>query len=83
MRRMIEREIHEDDVLGAIRDGEAIAEYADDSPLPSVLMLYFRNGQPLHVLVAKEEGSGACLVVTVYRPDPESWTADFRNRRNP
>ena len=80
--RMFEREIHENEVLAAIRGGEMIAEFPDDTPSPSFLMLHYQEGQPLHVVAAKDEATGACLVVTVYRPDPGRWTPDFRNRRN-
>jgi|GEM_PF-7113110 hypothetical protein len=39
------------------------------------------NGLPVHVLVARESGTGNCHVVTVYRPDPALWSSDFKTRR--
>jgi len=49
--------------------------------LPSVLVLGFGAGSPVHVLVAKNPQSNECIVVTVYRPDPALWRDGFRNRR--
>ena len=79
--RMFQRSIRPDDVLACIRSGEAIANYPDDSPYPSALLLGFVQDWPLHVLVAREPETGNCYVVTAYRPDPELWGSDFRTRR--
>ncbi|CAD7777022.1 hypothetical protein BLFGPEAP_01593 [Candidatus Methanoperedenaceae archaeon GB50] len=37
--------------------------------------------QPLHIIVAFDEGAKLCVVVTVYIPDPELWENDFKTRR--
>ena len=79
--RMFQRSIPPDDVLECIRSGEVIANYPDDSPYPSTLLLGFAGSRPLHVLAAREPETGNCYVVTVYRPDPELWGSDFRTRR--
>ena len=79
--RMFERALSPDVVRQIIREGEQIAAYPDDKPLPSVLVLGFGAGSPVHVLVAKNPQSNECIVVTVYRPDPALWRDGFRNRR--
>ena len=65
----------------AVGPGEIIAEYPDDQPFPSYLLLYFEQGKPLHVVVGKDERDGACYVVTAYEPDIKLWNDDFRTRR--
>ena len=78
---MFQRSIRPDDVSACIRSGEAIANYPDDSPYPSVPLLAFVGDLPIHVLVAREEEGADCYVVTVYRPDRGLWGNDFRTRR--
>jgi hypothetical protein len=78
---MFERGISRDGVLAVIAQGETIAEYTDDRPYPSCLLLGFEQGKPLHVVVASDEAAGLCIAVTVYEPALEQWSADFRTRR--
>ena len=80
---MFQRSIPPDEIFECIRSGEVIANYPDDSPYPSALLLGFTHGAPLHVLVARDDDRGNCYVVTVYRPDPELWGSDFKTRRKP
>ncbi|MEW6529648.1 MAG: DUF4258 domain-containing protein [Thermodesulfobacteriota bacterium] len=61
--------------------GEVVAEYLDDDPFPSYLLLGFVRGRPLHVVVAVASQSRICYVVTAYDPDPLRWEPDFRTRR--
>ena len=81
VRRMFERGIGTDEVKSVIAEGEAIAEYPDDSPYPSRLMLRLVEGRPIHVLVALDEDDRTCVVVTVYIPALDQWQPDFRTRR--
>jgi hypothetical protein len=67
--------------MDAIRRGEVIAEYPDDDPYPSFLMLATVRGRPLHVVVGVDESSQDCYIITVYGPDPDRWEEDFRIRR--
>ena len=62
------------------QSGEVIASYPEDKPYPSVLLLGFVLQQPVHVVVARDPASGACHIVTVYRPDPLLWGPDFKTR---
>jgi hypothetical protein len=79
--RMFERAVRREDVTSAILSGETIAEYADDQPYPSYLLLWFVNQQPLHVVVARDEASYSCYIVTVYVPDRAAWELDFKTRK--
>jgi len=79
--RMFARGIMPELVVRAVRSGEVIAEYPDDRPFPSFLLLYFEQGKPLHVVVGKDKSDEACYIVTVYEPDAELWNEDFRSRR--
>lgn len=65
----------------AIATGETIADYPDDKPYPSRLIVAFIKGRPVHVVVAKDPVTDICRVVTVYQPDPVLWNEDFRMRR--
>jgi hypothetical protein len=78
---MFERGIGRDDVKEVVAGGEAIAEYPDDSPYPSRLMLGHANGQPIHVVVAVDTATATCIVITVYEPQSDRWKHDFRTRR--
>jgi hypothetical protein len=78
---MFERAIGADEVLAVIAAGETISEYADDKPYPSRLLLGVVDGRPIHVVVAKDESAGLCVVVTLYQPTEDQWGLDFKTRR--
>jgi hypothetical protein len=78
---MFKREIPPEIVSQVVLVGEVVADYPDDTRYPSMLLLGFQEGRPVHVVVARDEISGICHVVTVYRPDPERWAANFKSRR--
>jgi len=80
--RMFEREISTEDVLHVLEQGEVIADYPEDQPFPSCLLLGWRKGKPLHVVAAKAPDD-ACVVVTVYVPSEQIWNEDFKTRREP
>ncbi len=61
IRRMFERGIGRDDAKEVVARGEGIAEYPDDSPHPSRLMLGRVNRKPIHVLVAVD--TATCRVI--------------------
>jgi len=79
-KRIFERGIKPEDVLNSVRNGEVIREYPDDKPYPSFLLLNFIDEQPLHVVVALNKTMSLCFVITVYVPDPEMWSKDFKNK---
>lgn len=79
---MFERKLDVRDIESVLSTGEVIADYPDDTPYPSCLMLGIVDERPIHVVAALEEETQTCHVITVYRPDPELWSRDFRHRRS-
>lgn len=79
--RMFQRAVTPDTVTTIVANGEIIASYPDDNPHPSALLLGFDADRPVHIVVARNNDSGECTVVTVYRPDPQIWNDDFKSRR--
>jgi hypothetical protein len=81
IRQMFSRGIRTDDVLGIIGRGEEIADYADDRPYPSKLILGFIKNVPIHVVLAIDTKTKTGIIVTAYIPDSQLWSDDFRSRR--
>lgn len=78
---MAERGIDEADVRRVLETGEVIAEYPDDVPFPSRLVLGRSGIRPLHVVACDNDAEQATIVITVYVPGPDQWEPDFRTRR--
>ena len=51
-----------------LQSGEVIAEYPNDVPLPSSLLLGFLGDRPIHIVVAFDDPTKTCHIVTVYEP---------------
>ncbi|MEW6386979.1 MAG: DUF4258 domain-containing protein [Thermodesulfobacteriota bacterium] len=83
IQQMFARGIRTGAVRRVIEGGEVIADYPDDLPFPSCLVLGWVEGRPLHVVVARDAARRRCYVVTAYIPDPLLWEADFKTRRKP
>ena len=81
LKRMFERSVTPDEVGAVLTKGETIANYPDDSPYPSRLVLGWSGGRPLHVVAAYNAQDNETIVVTVYEPDPATWDADFRRKK--
>lgn len=79
--RMFQRGINPGKVAQIIAEGEVIADYPDDQPLPSALLLGFYGSQPVHAVVARELATGSCHLVTIYLPDTAIWDESFKRRR--
>lgn len=79
--RMAQRAIGEADVRRIIESGTTIEEYPNDKPYPSRLLLGWIGDRPLHVVVADSVEQQQVVVITVYEPDTERWTADFTRRK--
>ena len=80
--RMFQRGIDPDAVARIVSSGEVIADYPDDQPFPSTLILGFHGGGPVHAVVARDPASGECHLVTIYRPDPVMWDEAYKKRRS-
>ena len=78
--KMKERGIVYDDIEMAILCGKIIAQYEDDKPFPSCLILgYTRNSKPLHI-VASLEGN-ILWIITAYFPMLDIWEDDYKTRK--
>jgi hypothetical protein len=80
LRGLVRRGIPVRSVRTVLANGDMIAEYADDRPFPSRLLPGFVDGCPIHVVVAYDEDTQTCIIVTAYRPETEFWSDDFRTR---
>jgi len=78
---MAQRDISFDDVEAAIAADDMIAEYPDDKPYPSKLLLGKSGRRPIHVVVAENATEDEIIVITVYEPDVPLWETGFRRRR--
>jgi len=81
VRRMFERAVATDEVRAVLATGETIADYPDDTPYPSRLVLGWRGGRPLHVVAAYNATDDETIVVTVYEPVTADWEPDFRRKK--
>lgn len=81
VRQMFSREIRTQAVREVIRSGTPVAEYSEDRPHPSCLLLGFIEKRALHVVLAVDESTLTGYVITAYWPDPDLWTADFKTRK--
>lgn len=81
IQRMFERKLDKQAVIEVIRSGEIIAEYPNDVPYPSYLILGFVDGKPLHVVVGFNKHNKFCYIITTYVPDRKQWQDDFKTRR--
>ncbi len=79
--RMFLRGMTHEAVAWVVKNGKAIATYADDEPYPSELILGFWEQRPIHLVAARDEATGNCFVITVYLPDPVLWDETYAHRR--
>jgi len=78
--QMFKRNITVDDVKQILSEGEIIRQYPDDRPYPSFLLLGFIDLRPIHLVVAKKDGTNDCILVTVYEPDRNIWSNDYKSK---
>ena len=81
VQRMFEREVSVKKVARALQAGEVIEDYSSEMPEPSRLVLGFQGKRPFHVVTSENPDINETTIITVYIPDPQKWTKDFRNRR--
>ena len=80
LKAMLRRSISVDEVVEVANNGEIIAEYLNDKPHPSFLILQYINGRPIHIVIAKESETANCIVVTCYHPNPGLWDVTFTKK---
>ena len=66
----------------AVESAEVIEEIVlDEQGSLKELVLVVESTRPLHVVVVVDERHREERIVTVYEPDPNRWSADYRRRR--
>lgn len=80
VQRMFQRNVNENDVRNILMQGETIEHYDDDKPYPSRLILGWINERAIHVVAADNTADNEIVIVTVYEPDKEKWSVDFKRR---
>ena len=70
-------------VIAALKLGEPIADYPNDRPYPSRLILWFSGSRPIHVVAAQDPETQICFIITAYEPDPSIWLDNFKTRGTP
>lgn len=71
-----------EEIEAATVNGECIESYPDDPRGPSCLVVGGRpRGSPLHAVWGFDAPSRQAILITVYLPDPQRWSGDFRRRR--
>lgn len=80
--RMFAADISTADILWGAAQATLIEDCPDFHKGPSLLALQpDREARPIHVVWGLRKGTTTpAVVITVYRPDPERWTSDFRSR---
>lgn len=82
VQRMFERNVSVKKVLGAIETGKTIEDYSSEMPEQSRLILGFQGKRPFHVVISEIAKENEVIVITVYTPDPDKWSKDFKSRRS-
>lgn len=78
--RLIERGITVEDIIRCIASGEIIAQYEDDKPFPSCLILgQTVNNKYVHAVVSHD--SEFIYLITAYFPDARIWEPDYKTRK--
>jgi hypothetical protein len=78
--RMFQRCVNEKDVRSVLETGEIIEVYPDDTPYPSRLIMGWLESRPLHVVVADNIADNETIVITVYEPEQDKWSTNFKRR---
>jgi hypothetical protein len=81
VQRMFERNISVKNVSLALHSGELIEDYSSEMPEPSRLVLGYQGKRPFHVVTSENTDRNETTIITVYLPDPQKWSKDFRSRR--
>ena len=81
IQKMFERKISPGSIRNVAENGELIKSYPNDRPYPGYLLFLIEDKRPIHVVVAKPNNFGVCLVVTTYIPSELIWYSDFKTRK--
>lgn len=80
LKRVVERNISNEEIRQAGAQAKIIENYPDDKYSASCLVLGFaQNGRPLHAQVSLAD-TDSLIIITVYEPDPNEWI-NYSQRR--
>jgi len=80
LKRVVERNISEQEIRQAGVQANIIEDYPDDKYSPSCLLLGFtQTGRPLHLQVSLAE-TELVKIITTYEPTPSEWS-NYSQRR--
>jgi hypothetical protein len=79
---MFERKISAKNVSQALQTGVTIEDYSTEMPEPSRLILAFQGRRPFHVVTSENPVTRQVTIITVYVPEPDKWSKDFKSRRS-
>ena len=78
---MFERGISVKRVISVLESGNTIEDYSSEMQEPSRLILGFQGKQPIHVVISENQETNEITVITVYTPNYDNWSKDFKSRR--
>ena len=81
LERMLERKIARSSVKEVLLTGELIESYSNDKPYASYLVSGRFGLEVYHVVVAYDEKTDTCFIITVYRPDLKYFESDLKTRK--
>lgn len=82
VQRLFERNISPKKVIQAVQTGEMIEDYSEEMPEPGRLILGFQGKRPFHVVTSENAETNEITIITVYLPDSDKWSKDFKSRRS-
>ncbi len=81
LKRAVERNISDKEIMEAAKNLTIIEDYPDDKYSPSCLLLGFSvAGRPLHIQVSRIE-SDLTKIITLYEPNNSEWDDNYSTRR--
>lgn len=81
VQRMFERRVSIKKVVSALETGDTIEDYSPEMSEPSRLILGFQGKRPFHMVTSENSAANETTIITVYNPDPDKWSKDFRRRK--
>jgi hypothetical protein len=80
LKRTVERNISEQEIMQIAENAIVIEEYPDDKYTPSCLIFgATKTNRPLHLQVSLQE-SAIVKIITIYEPDPNQWIQFARRK---
>lgn len=78
---MHRRKISIEEIHEALKKGDTIEDYPDDTPFPSRLISAIVHSRPIHVVAADNPETGETIIISVYEPNVIKWDSYYKTRR--